>query len=62
MSSPSTEVECAILHETDDAILIEVAEEEFWIPFSQITRIVRRPNGPSSITMSEWIATVKGIL
>ena len=61
--SNTVDIACAIQHETDDAILIEVAHEEFWIPFSQVSKLRRGQNGATDqVTVTEWIATQKGIL
>lgn len=57
----SVEIECKIKHETENAILIEVAEVDYWVPFSQVDQIHRSPKG-DTIHMSEWIAKQKGIL
>ena len=45
--------------ETAKAILIEVDEEEIWIPLSQITD---RDDDVGEITMSAWIAREKGLI
>ena len=45
--------------ETTKAILIEVDEEEIWIPHSQITD---RDDKAGTITMSAWIAKAKGLI
>lgn len=53
----------ALLHETDSAILIEVDDEQIWLPFSQIERITRYPNGAvCDIVMSAWIARAKNLI
>lgn len=53
----------ALLHETDDAILIEVDDEQMWIPFSQIERITRYPKSSAcDIVMAAWLAKKKGLI
>lgn len=48
--------------ETEAAILITVAGDDYWIPFSQIHEIHREPDGKTgSVVMSEWIAKQKGL-
>jgi len=60
MSRQEIEVECDIVSETDDAILLLIDDEEIWFPLSQIKRIVRG-NSYDLITMTAWIAEQKGI-
>lgn len=58
-----TAKEVEIIHEGENAILIEVHNEKIWIPISQITEIRRYPNGSASdIVMSAWIAKQKGLI
>ena len=45
--------------ETAKAILVEVDEEEIWIPHSQITD---RDDKAGTITMSAWIAKAKRLI
>ena len=45
--------------ETAKAILVEVDEEEIWIPHSQITD---RDDKAGTITMTAWIAKAKGLI
>ena len=60
----SFELACTIKHETDDAILLyyAAADEQYWIPFSQIDKITRYPDGHAVVEMSDWIARTKGLL
>ena len=60
MSQQDVEIECDILKETDEAMLIIVDGEELWIPFSQIKR-VQRESHCDVVTMTAWIAEQKGI-
>lgn len=60
MSRQDVEVECDIVRETDNAILLRVDDEEIWIPLSQVKRI-QRGNSLDTITMTAWIAEQKGI-
>lgn len=63
---PDVEIACVVKRVTEKAILINHgALEEVWIPKSQITDFA--PDGDlgyktTSIFISEWLATEKGIL
>ena len=46
------------LRESDKAILIEIHDEEIWIPLSQVTDIDR---DAGTITLTEWIAKQKNL-
>ena len=52
-----------VKRETKEAILIEVDEEEYWIPKSQIhdDSEVYRDGDEGDIIISEWIASKKRI-
>ena len=53
---------CIILGETDDAISIQVQGVMYWIPLSQVKKIIRRKDGSAIVYMSSWIAEKKGLL
>lgn len=66
MSNPvHEEKDLKIEHETSNAVLVKVdrIDAPFWIPYSQINRIVRyKTTGRADILMSAWIAEKKGLL
>ena len=45
-------------HASDKAVLIEIDEEDFWLPYSQI--VDWRPE-ENSVEITEWIAEQKGL-
>lgn len=61
----SFEMACEFVAETDSAVLIRdpASDEEIWIPLSQVDKIVRDSKGAKTgtITMSDWIASKKGL-
>lgn len=63
---PTFEMICIIVRESGKAILIhgEDNDEEVWIPFSQIVKLVRDGEGSprARIIMSQWIAQQKGLV
>lgn len=58
--SQSVELECRILHETPNAIKVEIHGEEIWFPLSTVDEIHR--SDPAVIRVAEWIAKSKGLL
>ena len=63
MSAKTISIDCKIIRETGAAILIEVAGEDYWIPFSQVESVHRAgTKGVDSVVMSEWIAKQKDLL
>ena len=62
MSTETFTQECEIITETDKAILIDVNGERIWIPLTQVEEIYRAKRGPDSITMTAWIAKMKGLI
>lgn len=56
------EIECEFIRETDAAVLIEVDDEQMWIPLSQISSMCRPQRGMGKIVMSQWIANQKGLI
>lgn len=62
----SFELQCEVVHETDNAIKVidTVTGEEMWIPLSQIEEIHRegKVKGADRVVMSDWIAEKKGLL
>lgn len=57
--------DCNVLRITDKAVLLEIADEEHWIPISQLAdgEDHELEVGDKGITVSvtEWIAKEKGI-
>lgn len=55
--------DCRVVHETEDAFLIEYEGEEHWIPRSQVADPDTYESGDEGVTISvtEWIAKQKGI-
>ena len=52
-----------IIHETDEAVLVEVeGDEEHWLPFSQIQRVHRYPDGSVKLEITDWLARKIGLL
>lgn len=60
MSDRYVQVECRFIRETENAVLIEVNDEETWIPLSQVESMHKDKVG--SIVMSQWIANQKGLV
>lgn len=61
--SNSVSVTCDIVRETDEAILINAYEEQYWIPMSQVEEI-HKPLGRNTdceVVMTRWIAEKKGL-
>jgi len=60
------ELACRLLKETDNALLIHdyTAEEELWIPLSQIESMTKRGEMPcdGTVVMTTWIAKQKGLI
>ena len=50
----------AVLHETDDAVLVEIDGEQIWLPLSQVDGVVRGRN--PAITAKRWILEKKGLI
>lgn len=62
MSHPNeVEIECTFLRETENAVQIEVGDEQLWIPLSQVSSM-RKGKGGGKIVMSQWIANQKGLI
>lgn len=65
MKAEATHTFSGVSHrETENAILVELEDgSEVWIPFSQVSSIVREPKGGEvTLTISRWIAGQKGML
>ena len=52
-----------VVRETDKAFLLQIGEEEHWIPKSQMSDADDYATGDTDVTISvsEWIANAKGI-
>jgi hypothetical protein len=61
MNRNTIEVECTIVHETDNAIRIDYQGELIWIPLSQVDEIHRRKGDTDLVVMTRWIASKKGL-
>jgi len=49
---------------TDKALLVEVEDEEHWIPRSQIVEdetVIREKGDRGTLCITKWIATQKGL-
>ena len=53
------EFDCVILHETENAIKVEINDEELWFPLSAVEEIHRE--SPARIVVQAWIARAKGL-
>lgn len=56
------ELDCRFIHETGAAVLVEINEEEVWIPLSQVSRMRKAPTGEGTIAFSQFIANQKGLI
>ena len=65
--SDTVTIHCEIIRETAAAILICAESQNtgemqnFWIPLSQVTKIVRA-NGEDEVTMALWLANNRGLI
>ena len=64
MSRELYSLSCELKHDTDKAQQVVVLEtgELMWIPFSQIERIDKYPDGTATVHMTAWIAKQKGLI
>ena len=65
MTREVVEIECTVVHETDNAIRIDYQGELIWIPLSQVEEIHRRNKAVGDtdvVVMTRWIASKKGLL
>lgn len=64
MGSDDFEVKGAtILRDSTNAILLEIDDEEHWIPFSHIIKLTRYPtSNAADVLMTRWIASKRGLL
>lgn len=62
MSRPPemVEIECHVLRDTGEAILIEIDSVKHWIPLSQVDRITRL-NGITRVRMAAWLARARSL-
>jgi hypothetical protein len=62
-SSETYRLSCTKMHETDNAVLVEVEEDErIWLPLSQVTSMHFDARGVGEIVISAWIAKQKGLI
>ena len=54
------EVSGRIMRETEKAVLVDINDEEVWLPLSQVEEITRRPEG-DTLLITAWIAEQKGL-
>lgn len=59
---PTYQAVCTFLRESEKAVLIEIQQEEMWIPLSQVREMHKSPNGEGRIAMSAWIAKQKHLI
>lgn len=61
MSVSIDDVRC--IHATDDAILVDVDGDEYWIPNSQVTddSEVWRKGDEGELVITEWWSTKEGL-
>jgi hypothetical protein len=57
----SVSVDCIKMYETDEAVKIEVDDESYWIPLSQVESMHFDGKGNGHIVISNWIAQQKGL-
>lgn len=60
--SKDVEIECEVLLETDLALKISDGDVEVWIPKSQINDQCEEKGKITSIFISQWLATEKGLV
>lgn len=60
--SNEVEIECEVLLETELALKISDGDIEIWIPKSQIKDQCEENGKITSIFISEWLATEKGLV
>lgn len=56
----SVTVNCIRKRETDNAVLIDVDDEDVWIPLSQVESMHFDGRGDGYIVITNWIAQQKG--
>jgi hypothetical protein len=49
-----------LINETDDAWLVSIDNEEFWLPKSQCD--MDDPDDPDWVTIPDWLAEKKGLM
>lgn len=60
--SKHVEIECEVLLETELALKISDGDIEVWIPKSQISDQCEEKGKITSIFISQWLATEKGLI
>lgn len=57
------EIDCEVIAETQDALLVSDGKQEVWIPRSQISDYGEDDRlNITSIFISEWLANKKGLI
>lgn len=56
---PTYQAVCTFLRESEKAVLIDIDQEELWIPLSQVKEMHKGANGEGTIVMTAWIAKQK---
>ena len=51
-----------VIHETDDALLVDDGTKRVWLPTSQIYSIEEEREGYATIEIPEWLAEKKGLI
>jgi len=59
---PTYQAVCTFLRESEKAVLIEIQQEEMWIPLSQVREMHKPPSGEGRIVMTAWIAKQKHLI
>lgn len=60
--SKQVEIEVEVIRETQAALLVNNGSIEAWVPKSMITDQCEEQGKITSIFMSEWMATEKGLV
>jgi len=63
MDTDIVEIDCEIIHRTDNAVLIEIGTDEYWLPKSKISCVEGVENFElTTIEVEEWLAIEKGLV
>ena len=54
-------ITCTICHETEKAVLVDVENDEVWLPKS-VVHVDRLSDGTAEISVPVWLATAKGLI
>jgi len=59
---PLIEIDVSVVHLTKDAILFDNGKKEVWVPRSLIRDQCGEEEDITSIFLTEWVATNKGLI